>query len=100
MMGRPFDPAEGTTVVEPAGAGKGNWVGALGVLHDPASGDLYMFYRSRRPIGEGRGWKCQVSRSVDGEHFTEAWTCTKEQLDAESIETDCFAIWATERFAT
>jgi hypothetical protein len=38
MMGRPFDPAEGTTVVEPAGAGKGNWVGALGVLHDPASG--------------------------------------------------------------
>lgn len=86
IKGRPFDPAQGTTVVEPAGAGKGHWVGALGVLHDPATGDTYMFYRSRRPIGEGRGWKCQVSRSEDGEHFTEAWTCTKEQLDAESIE--------------
>ena len=61
IKGRPFDPAQGTTVVEPAGAGKGHWVGALGVLHDPATGDTYMFYRSRRPIGEGRGRKCQGS---------------------------------------
>lgn len=79
-----FDPKDGATIITPNGGGRGNWVGGLSALHD--KGTFYLFYRERRPIGEGRGWRCHIAESTDGLSFTTAWIATKEDLNAESIE--------------
>ena len=81
-----FDPEEGSTVVEPEGAGYGYWAGGHSVVFDPGEGKFYLYYRVRYPLGKGRGGRCYVAESTDGVVFTNVWEGTKEQLDAESIE--------------
>jgi hypothetical protein len=81
-----FDPAEGTTVIEPPGTETGYWAGALSAVYDDSAGEFYLYYRVRRPIGKGRGWQCHVARSTDGSHFSTVWTATKEQFGTESFE--------------
>jgi hypothetical protein len=81
-----FDPEQGVTVREPEGKGFGFWAGGHSVCFDPESGRFYMFYRVRRPRGQGRGGACRVAESEDGVKFTDIWEGTKEQLDASSIE--------------
>lgn len=82
----PFDPDAGATVIEPLGEGIGHWVGALSALYDEDSGSFYLYYRVRRPIGQGRGYQCNIARSTDGVNFSTVWTATKEQFDTESFE--------------
>jgi hypothetical protein len=72
-------------VVVPAPApGPGNWAGAASaVLVD---GMVWLAYRVRRPIGEGRGVSTIVARSADGVRFetvTEVW---RDDFGAESFE--------------
>ncbi len=60
------------------------WAGAPSAVC--SGGAIYLAYRLRRPIGQGRGYAVMVARSTDGEHFETMVTVTKEQLSAESLE--------------
>jgi hypothetical protein len=81
-----FDPRDGITVIEPPGEGPGYWAGGCSALYDADSGTFYVYYRLRKPLAQGRGGVCCVAESRDGIHFSPIWTATKEQFDAESIE--------------
>jgi hypothetical protein len=80
-----FDPSAGKVVREPPGAGYGNWVGGK-VYHDDDSGQFALFYRSRKPLEQGRAGRCAVALSDDGVNFTDVWSASKEDLDANSVE--------------
>ncbi|CUR55707.1 conserved hypothetical protein [metagenome] len=72
-------------VVVPApGDGPGNWSGAASaVLVDD---DIYLTYRVRRPLAEGRGVSTVVSRSHDGITFTPLCEVYRDEFGAESFE--------------
>jgi hypothetical protein len=73
-----------TVVVEPPGAGAGNWAGApSAVLHD---GLHHLAYRLRAPLGEGRGIANVVAVSADGLRFDTIAVVTKDRFGAESLE--------------
>jgi hypothetical protein len=77
-------PGESVLAVPPPGDGPGFWAGAASAVeHD---GDIYLAYRLRRPIGQGRGYAVAVARSGDGESFQTLLTITKEEVNAESLE--------------
>ena len=77
-------PAQSVVAVPPPGPGPGMWAGAPSALR--TDGEIYLAYRLRRPIGQGRGYAVVVARSADGEHFETVATVTKEQFSAESLE--------------
>ena len=110
-----FDPTEGVTVVEPPGSGPGYWAGAASILYDgppsaepkvvgtsaagrpparcgrtaasrPARGTFYLYYRLRRPRGEGRGYLCRVAQSKDGVQFETVWEARREEFASPSVE--------------
>ncbi len=60
------------------------WAGAPSAVC--SGGDIYLAYRLRRPIGQGRGYAVVVARSADGECFETITSITKEQFSAESLE--------------
>ncbi|HEV2451096.1 MAG TPA: hypothetical protein VGS62_04130 [Streptosporangiaceae bacterium] len=77
-------PGESVVAVPPPGDGPGFWSGAPSAAeHD---GDIYLAYRLRRPIGQGRGYAVAVARSADGVSFETLLTITKEEVNAESLE--------------
>ena len=80
-----FDPSTSTTVRTPPGQGYGNWVGGK-VAYDEKSGLFTLFYRERRPLEHGRAGTCSVAVSTDGVEFTDVWTATKDDFNANSIE--------------
>ncbi|MCG5218637.1 hypothetical protein [Streptosporangium sp. KLBMP 9127] len=79
-------PAPGRSVVAvaPAVAGDGHWAGAPSAV--AADGLIYLAYRLRRPLGQGRGHAIVVARSVCGEVFETVATITSEEMDTESLE--------------
>jgi hypothetical protein len=54
-------------VVEPERTGPGSWAGAPSAVAD--DGAVFLAYRLRRPVGQGRGYANVVARSEDGEHL-------------------------------
>ncbi len=76
---------EDATVVVPApGSEPGNWSGAASaVLVD---GVVWLAYRVRRPLHEGRGVSVVVARSTDGEHFVTVAEVRRDAFGAESFE--------------
>ncbi len=71
-------------VIAPPGKGPGNWAGGANALvHDDV---IYLVYRLRRPLGEGRGTGAFVARSRYGVSFETLAQINKEQMDAESLE--------------
>lgn len=71
-------------VVEPPGTEPGAWAGApTAIVADDA---VYLAYRLRRPVGEGRGIANVVARSQDGVVFTTIAEVGKERFGAESLE--------------
>lgn len=74
-------------VVAPPGAGPGYWAGAPSAVL--ASDWIYLAYRLRRPVGEGRGYAVTVARSADGVRFETLLTIRRESLEAESLERPC-----------
>jgi hypothetical protein len=75
---------DGDLVVPAPDDGPGNWAGAPSALvHD---GVIYLAYRIRRPIGQGRGGSNVVARSTDGMKFETVALVTKERFGAESLE--------------
>ncbi|WP_157529930.1 hypothetical protein [Microtetraspora niveoalba] len=77
-------PDRSAVAVAPPGEGPGFWAGAPSAVH--RDGSIYLAYRLRRPLGEGRGYAVAVARSADGERFETLLTITKEQMDTESLE--------------
>jgi hypothetical protein len=80
----PPQPSQSVVAIDPPGSGAGNWVGAPSALRH--GDEIYLAYRLRRPIGQGRGYAVEIARSRDGEHFEVIQAITKEQLDTESLE--------------
>jgi hypothetical protein len=77
-------PDRATVAVAPPGDGPGYWTGAPSAIE--WEGKIYLAYRLRRPLGEGRGYAVVVACSPDGEHFETLLTITKEEAGAESLE--------------
>lgn len=83
-----LDPAAGTVVRRPPGAGRGYWAGAPGVTYDAGLDTFYLVYRLRRPRGvePDRGAEIRIAASRDGIAFDDVWSGLKKQLDTTSIE--------------
>ena len=71
-------------VVAPPPSGAGTWAGAPSAWRQ--GNDIYLAYRLRRPIGEGRGFANVVARSADGVHFTTVAEVSKDRFDGASLE--------------
>ncbi|MDO9379573.1 MAG: hypothetical protein Q7T56_12055 [Nocardioidaceae bacterium] len=81
----PLPRFDGATVVVPApGAGPGHWSGgSSAVLVD---GVVWLTYRVRRPLTDGRGVSVVVARSDDGLAFETVTEVRREDFGAESFE--------------
>ncbi len=81
----PLPRLDGATVVVPApGHGPGNWAGAASAtLVDDA---IYLTYRVRRPLTDGRGVSVVVARSTDGVWFEPVCEVLRDDFGAESFE--------------
>jgi len=77
-------PRRGVVVAEAPGAGHGYWAGAPCAA--AGDGEIFLAYRLRRPIGQGRGYAVAVARSADGERFETLLTIGKAELATESLE--------------
>jgi hypothetical protein len=77
-------PDRSVVAVPPPGTGPGMWAGAPSAAR--SDDEIYLAYRLRRPIGEGRGYAVVVARSTDGERFQSLLTINKQELDTESLE--------------
>lgn len=70
-------------VSAPAG-GPGNWAGAASATL--VEGQVYLAYRVRRPLTEGRGVSVVVARSSDGVTFEQVSEVVRDDFGAESFE--------------
>ena len=77
-------PDRAVVAVPPPGREPGTWAGAPSAVL--CNGDIYLAYRLRRPIGEGRGYAVAVARSADGVSFQTILTVGKDQMATESLE--------------
>ncbi|MBB6470755.1 hypothetical protein [Sphaerisporangium rubeum] len=77
-------PDRSAVAITPQVAGEGHWVGAPSAVL--ADGTIYLAYRLRRPVGEGRGYGVAIARSTDGTNFVNLLTIRREEMDAESLE--------------
>ena len=75
---------DSVVVVEPPGDEPGAWSGAPSSI--VAEGDVWLAYRLRLPIGEGRGIANVIARSPDGLKFTVVAEVNKDRFGAESLE--------------
>jgi len=77
-------PDQAVVAAEAPGTGPGYWSGApCAVAGDD---EIFLAYRLRNPIGQGRGYAVAVARSADGERFETLMTITKEEMATESLE--------------
>src|SRR5260370_34919716 len=60
-------PDHGVVAAEPPGTGPGYWAGAPGAV--AGDGEIFVAYRLRRPIAQGRGYAAAGARSADAERF-------------------------------
>ena len=77
---------ENSQVVLHAAHGTGNWIGAASALiHDDY---IYLAYRDRHPVDQGRGNRAYVARSPidNGINFDTLCAIDKEDMYAESLE--------------
>ncbi|GAB3652806.1 hypothetical protein GCM10027589_10560 [Actinocorallia lasiicapitis] len=78
------DPERSALAVGPPGAGEGYWAGAPSAVEH--EGVIYLAYRLRRPLDEGRGFAVELARSTDGERFEPFLRLAKEAFGSESLE--------------
>lgn len=71
-------------VLQPDDAGPGSWVGAPSAVR--VGEEIWLAYRRRRPVGQGRGIANVVARSVDGVRFRTVATVGKDAFGGESLE--------------
>jgi hypothetical protein len=83
-------------VVAPTDRQPGSWAGGPSALQ--VDGRIYLAYRLRRPIGQGRGFRNVVAVSDDGLHFEEVARVERDQFGAESLERPALAVTADGRW--
>ena len=64
----------------------GWWAGAPNATRDEEWGRYYLYYRLRRPRGQGRGYGARIAVSQDGFQFKDVWSIGQEELNSPSIE--------------
>jgi hypothetical protein len=79
--------AGSAVVIAPPGQGPGYWAGAPSAVL--AEDGIYLAYRLRRPLGDGRGYAVAVARSAGGVRFDTLLTIRREWMQAESLERPC-----------
>jgi hypothetical protein len=79
-----------TVVVEPPEPRPGAWAGGPSVVHD--DGVVYLAYRLRKPVGEGRGFVNVIARSDDGVRFTTIAEISRDSLGGASLERPCLVV--------
>ena len=77
-------PGHSAVAVPPPGTEPGTWAGAPSATR--SNGDIYLAYRLRRPLGQGRGYAVAVARSSDGVRFETLLTIGRAEMGAESLE--------------
>jgi hypothetical protein len=78
-------PDDAVVAIAPPGTGPGFWAGGPSAV--AADGGVYLAYRLRRPIGDGRGYAVAVAFAADGVRFgAPLAVITKEEADTESLE--------------
>ena len=78
-------PGDAVVAIESPGLGAGFWAGAPSAV--AADGGVYLAWRLRRPVGDGRGYAVAIAFAADGTHFGEPLAViTKEAADTESLE--------------
>ena len=77
-------PESSVVAIEPPGAEPGYWAGAPSAVRHGS--DIFLAYRLRRPLGEGRGYAVAIARSRDGVHFETLQVIGKQKMDTESLE--------------
>ena len=68
------------------GSSPGYWAGAPSAYFDACTGTFYLYYRLRRPVGQGRGYEARLAVSQDGLVFDDIWAVRSEELRSPSIE--------------
>jgi len=79
--------AASVVVVEPQESAPGWWAGGPSVVQ--SDGLIYLAYRLRRPIVEGRGYRNVVARSSDGVTFETVAEIDKCTFLTDSLERPC-----------
>ena len=64
--------------------GDGFWAGAPSAVR--SGDDIYLAYRLRRPVSEGRGYANVVARSTDGVRFETLCVLRSDRLGCASLE--------------
>jgi hypothetical protein len=77
-------------VVEPEEPRPGAWAGGPSAVL--VAGSVYLAYRLRRPVGEGRGFANLIARSEDGVSFTPVTQVHKDRLGGASLERPCLVV--------
>jgi hypothetical protein len=77
-------PADARIVIAPPGTGPGYWAG--GPYAAVCDDGIFLAYRLRRPVGQGRGYAVGIAHSSDGERFETIAQIAKEEVDTESLE--------------
>ena len=77
-------PEHGAVAVRPPGTGPGYWAGAPCAV--AGDGEIFLAYRLRRPVGQGRGYAITVARAADGVSFETLLSIGKDELATESLE--------------
>lgn len=85
MSPTPLPSADGTVVVPAPGRGAGHWAGAPSATLDHG-GTIWLSYRLRRPVDDGRGVGVVVARSADGVRFEMVAHIGRESFGAASLE--------------
>ena len=89
-------PDESAVAIPPPGRGPGYWAGAPSAVL--AEDGIYLAYRLRKPLGNGRGYAVAVARSADGVRFETVMTIKREWMQAESLERPCLVRTAAGRW--
>ena len=79
-----------------AGPGPGAWAGGPCALR--VGDDVYLAYRLRRPVGQGRGYANVLARSADGVRFRTVATVGKDTFGGESLERPALVVTADGRW--
>jgi hypothetical protein len=67
------------------GGGPGHWAGSPSAALD-ADGSIWLAYRLRRPVGDGRGYGVMIARAEDGVHFTPQALLDRADFVCDSLE--------------
>ena len=77
-------PDQSVVAIQPPGSEPGHWAGAPSAVR--LGDEIFLAYRLRRPLGQGRGYAIAIARSADGVHFETLQVIGKQEMDTESLE--------------